>query len=315
MRLSIRQLGSVLVLSSTLAFAVQAGTPGFQPNALPLDCGTTMVGGLVRSRTLAITNTGTATLNITSATISGSEFFFSPVSIPLPTTVPPGGTTQPFIILFNPAGAGARSGQMVVQDDAPGNPHTIGLVGFGVTVAPGDFAILAPNNIPITGSLPAGATFIFDLVATGGPNNITLTCSGAPKGSVCTVPPSVGLAAASVNGSDSTEPVRVSISTSAPIASLRGPRPGFRHPGFWWTATLAIGLALAAGRKRGVRMAVLTLCLCAMLAGIVTCGSGNGAGSAGTPPGAYTVILTATGNGGIVHTVPMTLAVRPAGTP
>jgi hypothetical protein len=52
-----------------------------------------------------------------------------------------------------------------------------------------------------------------------------------------------------------------------------------------------------------------------MLAGIVTCGSGNGAGSSGTPPGTYTVILTATGNGGIVHTVPMTLGVRPAGTP
>ena len=309
MRLSIRHLSCVLVLSSTLAFAVQTGTPGFQPNAFPLDCGTTMVGGLVRSRTLTITNPGTATLNITSATLSGSEFFFSPVSIPLPTTVPPGGTTQPFIILFNPAGPGARSGQMVVQDDAPGSPHTIGLVGFGVTVAPGDFAILAPNNIPISQSLPAGGTAKFDLVATGGPNNITLACSCAPKGAVCTVQAGVGLAVASVNGSDSTEPVPVTVTTTGFTAGLRDP-----HPGLWWTLTAAVGLVLMAGRKHGIRMAMLTFCTAAMLAGIATCGSGSGS-SGTTPAGTYTLVLTATGNGGIVHQVPMTLNVRPPGTP
>lgn len=304
----------VMVLSATLTFAVQAGVPTFQPSSTFLQFNPTMVGGLVKSLEdppvpLTITNAGTATLNITSATISNPEFSLSPASVALPTSVPASGNTQPFVVVFSPSGPGMRTGDLVVQDDAAGSPHTIQLIGFGVDVAPGDFALVPPaNNINLlTQSLPVSATAMYDFSVTGGPNTINLSCSGAPPEGSCSVLPSISLDTASVLGSDSTIPVRVSVATSAPTMALRGV-----HPGFWWTLAGTAALALIAGRKRGARVVLLMICAVAMMSGITTCGSGS---NPGTPAGSYTITVTATGNGGIVHSIPLTLNLRPFGTP
>lgn len=314
MRFSIRALALAIVLFAHLAFTLQAGAPVFMFSGFGLDDDTTMVNGLLKSKSLTIVNFGTAPLNVSSATISGSEFTFTPsFPIPVPASIPPNGTLGPFVVVFSPSGPGVRTGQILVQDDAPGNPHTIPLQGFGVAVAPGDFAILGQHNIPLSTSVPAGATAIYSLVVTGSPNTITLKCSGAPQGAACNVQPSVTLGTPSILGSDSSEMFQVSVSTTGTIASLRPARLAL-----WSSLAIAFGLALAAGHKRGARVALLTLCISAMLAGIVTCGGGsNRLNTISTPPGAYTLTLTATGNGGTgtVHTVPITLGVRPSGTP
>lgn len=297
----------VVFLSWTVAFGLQA-TPGFQPSAFPVDAGTTMVGGLVNSRELTILNSGTATLNISSAAISGSEFSFAPGSPPLPIAVAPGASTPPFVIVFSPAGPGQRSGTLTVQDNAPGNPHTIGLAGFGVTVAAGDFAVLAPGNIPTSTSIPAGATADFDLVATGGPNNLALACSGMPADRItCSVPPSLTLPVASVGGSDSSVPVHVTIGTTAPNAANRVPRFDV-----WFALALALLVAGVIGRKQGIHAAMLMAAIAAMVASTATCGSGK---PSSTPPGTYNLVLTVTGNNSVVHTVTLTVGVRPAGSP
>ena len=309
MKLTICKLGPVIVLFSSILGA-QSGTPGFQPSAFPLDTGTTMVGGFLK-KPLTVTNSGTAPLNISSVAITGAEFSFSPASVALPVSVPPGGTSQPFLVVFDPSGPGVRSGQLVFQDDSPGSPHTVGLAGFGVSVPAGDFSILAPDNIKVGLSTPAGGDAIFGLVATGGPNNITLTCSGAPPNSTCTVPSSVSLAAGSVTGSDSTTPVQVSVTTTAPQVSALAPRKAL-----WLLGIVAVCLLpgrTRRGRWKSARVLLVTFCLAAMIAGCG--GGGNKLASGGTPPGAYSLTLTATGNGGIVHTVPIQLFVRPAGTP
>jgi hypothetical protein len=100
----------------------------------------------------------------------------------LPASIPPNGTLSPFVVVFSPSGPGVRTGQILVQDDAPGNPHTIPLQGFGVAVAPGDFAILAQNNMPLATSVAAGGTATYSLVVTGNPNTITLKRTGALQG-------------------------------------------------------------------------------------------------------------------------------------
>jgi len=316
-RFSIRSVTLAIVLCSQLGFTLQASAPVFMFSGFGLDNDTTMVNGLLKSRSLTIVNFGTAPLNVSSATISGSEFTFTPsFPIPVPASIPPNGTLGPFVVVFSPSAPGVRTGQILVQDDAPGNPHTIPLQGFGVAVAPGDFAILAQNNIPLAASVAAGGTATFRLVVTGHPNTITLKCSGAPQGAACNVQPSVTLSAPSILGSDSSEMFQVSVSTTGTgqIALLRPPRLAL-----WSSLAIAFGLALAVGHKRGARIALLTLCASAMLAGIVTCGGSNKVtnGLMSTPPGTYTLTLTATGNNGTgtVHTVPITLGVRPSGTP
>lgn len=319
MRFSIRILTLALVLCSSLCFAVQAGAPVFVFSGFGLDDDTTMVNGLLKSKSLTIVNFGTAPLDVSSATISGSEFTFTPsFPIPVPASIPPNGTLGPFVVVFSPSGPGVRTGQILVQDDAPGNPHTIPLQGFGVAVASGDFAILGQHNIPVATSAPAGATAIYSLVVTGGPNTISLKCSGAPQGAMCNVQPSVTLGTPSILGSNSSEMFQVSVRTTGTgqIASLRRPRLAL-----WSSLAIAFGLALAAGRKRGARVRLLMLCVSAVLASIVACGGAsnvtNSLSTMSTPPGTYTLTLTATGNGGTgtVHTVPITLSVRPSGTP
>ncbi|HKV92321.1 MAG TPA: hypothetical protein VJW20_07215 [Candidatus Angelobacter sp.] len=306
-----------ILLFPTLSFCLQANAPVFMFSGFGLDDDTTMVNGLLKSRSLTITNFGTAPLNVSGVTISGTEFAFTSLfPAPVPATIPPNGTLGPFVVVFTPTGSGVRTGQIVVQDDAPGNPHTIPLQGFGVDVAPGDFAILAQNNIPVATSTAAGGTAIYPLVATGGPSTIALKCSGAPQGAACTVQPAITLAAASIGGSDSSEMFNVTVTTTGtppPTALLRGPRGGL-----WWSLAFAVGIALVAGRKRGVRGALLALCATAMVASTVTCGGSNPSNTIlATPAGSYTLTLTATGNNGtgVVHTVPITLNVRPSFTP
>lgn len=319
MRFSIRSVNLAIVLCSQLGFTLQAGAPVFMFNGFGLDNDTTMVNGLLKSKSLSIVNFGTAPLNVSSATISGSEFTFTPsFPIPVPASIPPNGTLGPFVVVFSPSGPGVRTGQILVQDDAPGNPHTIPLQGFGVAVAPGDFAILAQNNIPLATSVAAGGTATYRLVVTGNPNTITLKCSGAPQGAGCNVLPSITLGVPSILGSDSSEIFPVSISTTGtgPIGSLRPPLSAL-----WSSLAIAFGLALAIGHRRGVRIALL-LGVSAVLVGIVACGGGaskvtNNVSTFSTPSGTYTLTLTATGNGGTgtVHTVPITLIVRPSGSP
>jgi len=315
-KVSIRILTLALVLCSPLCFAVQTGAPVFMFSGFGVDDDTTMVNGLLKSKSLTIANFGTAPLNVSSATISGSEFTFSPsFPIPVPASIPPNGTLGPFVVVFSPSGPGVRRGQILVQDDAPGNPHTILLQGFGVTVAPGDFAILARDNIPVATSVPAGGTANYTLVVTGGPNTISLKCSGAPQGAACNVQPSVTLSTPSILGSDSSEMFQVSVSTTGTgqCASLRRLRLAL-----FSSLAIAFGLALAAGHKRGARLAML-LSVSAVLIGIVACGGGSKATNStmATPTGTYTLTLTGTGNGGsgTVHTVPITLVVRPSGSP
>ncbi|HEY2113836.1 MAG TPA: hypothetical protein VGJ51_02020, partial [Candidatus Angelobacter sp.] len=226
MRFPIRTLALAIILCSHLVFAVQAGAPVFMFSPFGVDDDTTMVNGLLKSKSLTIVNFGTAPLNVSSATISGSEFTFTPsFPIPVPASIPPNGVLGPFVVVFSPSGPGVRTGQLLVQDNASGNPHTIPLQGFGVAVASGDFAILAQNNTPVSTSVPAGGTAIYSLIVTGGPNTINLKCSGAPQGAACTVQPSITLGTASILGSDSSEIFQVSVSTTGtgPFASLRRP--------------------------------------------------------------------------------------------
>jgi hypothetical protein len=97
-----------------------------------LSFGNTRVGQ-TSSKTLTITNTGTATLNFTSFTIGGgnaaanytiTQNTCAGVAIAL------GGKCS-IAVTFRPTATGSRTANLVLVDDAPNSPQTVSLTGNG----------------------------------------------------------------------------------------------------------------------------------------------------------------------------------------
>src|SRR3989442_867702 len=90
-------------------------------------------------QTVTLTNSGTATLSITSialaASTPGAFAVAGSGNAPSPTEVGPLAlpAALPFSISFTPAATGARAATVTITDDAPGSPQSVSLTGTGVT--------------------------------------------------------------------------------------------------------------------------------------------------------------------------------------
>src|SRR3989441_57213 len=91
------------------------------------------------AQTLTLTNSGTATLSITSIALAGSHpRDFAVAVFFLMIRRPPRSTLFPYTTLFRsisftPAATGARTATVTITDDAPGSPQSVSLTGTGVT--------------------------------------------------------------------------------------------------------------------------------------------------------------------------------------
>lgn len=93
------------------------------------------------SQSVTLTNTGTATLNVSSVTVSG-DFAVSTGCVG---AIAAGGTCT-ITATFTPIATGARTGQISVASDATGSPHTVGLSGLGLAPAsPG--MLFTPSSV------------------------------------------------------------------------------------------------------------------------------------------------------------------------
>jgi hypothetical protein len=99
----------------------------------PLNFGDQETGTTSASQTLTVTNSGTASLTVSSVTLAGTDpTEFSLVSETCTTAaIAPGATCQ-VTVAFKPTTAGAKSASVSLTDDAPGSPHTSALSGNGV---------------------------------------------------------------------------------------------------------------------------------------------------------------------------------------
>ena len=119
--------GSVTSAAATLTVTA-APVAGIQLSATSIPFGNGTVG-VSTSQALIITNTGTATLNITQINETGAAFGVSGFSLPLNISV---GQHATVTVGFLPTAAGAVSGNISIVSNAPTSPSAVSLSGTGV---------------------------------------------------------------------------------------------------------------------------------------------------------------------------------------
>jgi len=126
--------GSLTILSdasnSPLAIAItgtgtQTGLT-IAPSALTFG---NVVAGQSGTQTVRLTNSGSSSLTINLATVAGTGFGISGLS--LPTTLNAGQSLS-FSAQFAPTAAGAETGSITFTDNSPGSPQVLSMVGTGV---------------------------------------------------------------------------------------------------------------------------------------------------------------------------------------
>jgi hypothetical protein len=265
-----------------------------------LSFGSVPIGTTSQSKTLTLTNSGTATLNVASIAVS-SEFAETNTCGAIVAV----GANCTISVTFTPTAGGTRSGTLTITDDAGGSPHVVSLSGDGS----GFTLSAAPASVMITAGQTA--TYTLSVNPTSGFNSeVTLSCSGAPRGATCTISPA-SVTPGGNNAGTATVTVASQKRTIAPPLTVPDDFPpsntGLWNLGFLGLAALAF---LAAARSRRLRAGlVLTAAMLALLVWASCGGGGSSVGvPRGTPAGDYTLTFTgAAGSGTQQTTVQLTV--------
>jgi len=124
---------------------------------------------VTNTQMLAISNPGTANLSVTQASLTGTGFSFSGLTLPL--SVPPGASSA-FTVSFTPASASSLSGNLTLVNNTLNSPLVVALAGTGVSPV----AQLAAS--------PASLSFGSITTGTSGTHSVTLANTGNSSVSV-----------------------------------------------------------------------------------------------------------------------------------
>jgi sugar lactone lactonase YvrE len=288
--------------------------PGINLSPSSVSFGNQLVGTTSPVQTVTLTNSGTATLNISAVTISGTNSGDFSRTNHCGATVAAGLSCM-IDVTFTPTATGSRTATLSVSSDAYGSPHTVVLSGTGT-----DFALGTQAGGSTSATVNAGqtATYNLQVAPTGFSGSVALSCAwtgSQPRGTNCTVSPT------SVN-LDGTNAARFTVTVTTTARSLAGPRPDSWPPArighlvaplVVCLLGLKILMALAAPRRRRVYASLAVSMLFVLL--WAACGGGGGGGAAPTPPqtgtpaGTYTLTITA-GASGVSRTATLTLKVN-----
>jgi hypothetical protein len=317
-----------------IALSGAGAAPAASLSPASVTFGSESVGTTSAAQTVTLANTGNMPLEISSIAVSGDFAQTNNCGAGLP--VEGSCTIQ---VTFTPTAGGARTGQLTVTDNAPGSPQSAALAGSGP-----DFTLAVGGNSSTSATVSPGQTATYTLALSGTQGfdgTVSLACSGAPEYSTCGVTPQ----SPTLSGTAQTT-VTVSVNTTAgSTVTLRTPTPppAVRVWPLGMVGILLLWLLvflLVARRRRlarhgprrgvlrvsghgGARLAFgtcfMAFALLTMLA-MPSCGGGGGGGGGGgtvttpgTPPGAYTLTLTATAAVGLTpltHTMTLTLTVN-----
>jgi hypothetical protein len=228
------------------------------------------------------------------------------------------GSQQGNAIALDSAGNIYFAGSTQVPDFPVVNPIQSQLLGPGdaiiakFEVAP-DFTFSGtPSSATVTAGQPAN--YSLTLTPLNGFNQqISLTCSGAPPNSTCSISPST-LTLDGAHAGNAT--VTVGTHQSASILGSGVGGAVFKQNGKWNFALAASGALFClcfAGhvpnRHSRTRIPPLLMLLVLGSAFLVSCGGGGSNGGGGTPPGTYTITVKATG-GNFNHSAKFTVNVE-----
>ncbi|HZR63743.1 MAG TPA: hypothetical protein VFA85_01275 [Terriglobales bacterium] len=229
------------------------------------------------------------------------------ICTPKPTSVTPSYAGTPFSVTVSSGVSQAFNFSIVAKGTDSGATTHSQLVTFTATPAQSfDFTM---GVTPPNASEPAGqpATFVLNVSPTTGsfPANVTFSCSKLPALTTCAFNP-VQVGAGSQNSD-----VQLTITTTAAVSAAAISFPPLLLPILPFA-----GLAWKRRRTRKGRWHrhTLSLVLIFFLLGCVSCGGGlqggggGGSGSPGTPPGTYTITVTAT-CGAVTHSSQVSLTV------
>ncbi len=260
----------------------------------------TGVGTTSAPQLLTLTNNGGLPLLIESIYLSG-DFALAATGSTCSVSLAPGAACIVAVVFF-PSASGLRSGNITIADNAPASQtapqagqQTVPFSGTAV-----DFTLAPDGPTSLTVTNGKSATFPLLLSAPADlPGTVTLTCTGAPASSICTLSPrTIPLGGAAATLVTVTLATGQSINTAQAAAHSSSVAP--------WLA-LFIPMALFCRRNRGLPI-LLVLTLAAIfpttgcgtnprqLPGSATSGPSTSSATP-TPSGTYTVTVTATSAG------------------
>src|ERR1700674_4113998 len=193
------------------------GGPAVTLSPTSLVFGKTVVGTAATGKTVTLSNTGSATLNINSIAVSGD---FAPATSPKPCgSTLAAGANCVIKVTFTPTQLGARTGNITITDNASNSPQTVPLSGTGiapVALTPGSATYAAQTvgttSLPKTFTLKnnQSVTLSSIVISTTGDFSVSTTTCGASLAAKtnCTIkvvfkPTAVGTRTGKLNVTDS----------------------------------------------------------------------------------------------------------------
>lgn len=276
------------------------------PNPLSFP-GTVTEGTVSAAQNLVLTNSGNATLHVSTMALGGINSGNFTIASNNCIGQFAASASCTVSLTFTPQGAGARSATLTITDDAATSPQTVNIAGTGGVAAQ---ISAAPGTGATALSISAGQSAQFNLQITPGSGfggALTLTCSGAPPYGTCSVPTSVTVASGAAT--NFTVTVTTTGSSAAvpwmPTTPLGGPLARRVPPGFVAVFLVLVVLAWSSERKK-IRRWTCPMAATGILlaAGVCGCGGGSAAGSTPqttptqtatpTPSGVYTITVAPT---------------------